>query len=177
MLVKEIESMKVELRSWELVDLEKKLRSFQSKVCRLKKIEKRKKEMMECLEKERIIKEVIIEKKEKKVSIYEREKEEIMIMDIEEIMKGIKNVDSIKCIELSKDDDKIDKKKLSKLEVVRKWLVERKEEIKGSSKGLINVSDVIRKLEDIESMEELKKWLLEKSKQGIKKRWVGGMKG
>lgn len=162
MLIKEIEAMKEELRSWELVALEKKLRSFQSKVCRLKKIEKRKKEMIECLEKERIIKEVIIEKKEKKVSIYEREKDEIMCMDIEEVMRGIKNVDSIKCIELSKDDDKIDKEKLKKLEVVREWLIDRKEEVKGSSKGLINVSDVVRKLEDIESIEELKEWLLNK---------------
>lgn len=158
MSVKDIERMKEELISWDLVDLKKKLGSLSSRKCRLKKIERKKVEMLDVLENERIVREVINEKSEKKLSIYERDREDINCMSYEEVMKGIKNVDSIKCIELSKDN--VNDEKLDKLEKVRVWLVDRKKEVEGSSKGMIRISDIVRKLEDIKNVEELKEWLL-----------------
>jgi hypothetical protein len=160
MLVKEINEMKEELRKWNMEDLEKKIKSLQSLKCRLKKIEKRKKEMEDVLEKERIIREVIIEKSEKKVSIYEREEEEIKVMNVEEVLRGIKNIDSILCIEKSKD--KMNEEKIEKCNKVRVWLVERKEEVEGNNKGNVKISDVLRKMEDCKSLEDLKIWLLDK---------------
>lgn len=158
MSVKDIERIKEELRSWDLVDLKKKLGSLSSRKCRLKKIERKKVEMLDVLENERIVREVINEKSEKKLSIYERDREDINCMSYEEVMKGIKNVDSIKCIELSKDN--VNDEKLDKLEKVRVWLVDRKKEVEGSSRGMIRISDIVRKLEDIKNVEELKEWLL-----------------
>lgn len=161
---KEILEVKEDLRNWELVDLEKKIKSLQSLKSRYGKIEKKKKEMEDILIKERIVREVIIEKKEKKVFIYERLENEIMVMSIEEVMRGIKNIDSILCIERSKELEFQDKEKMVKCDNVREWLVNRKLEVSGNSSGKVNVSDVLRKIEDVESIEDLKEWLVEKSK-------------
>lgn len=164
MNVKEIEKMKNDLRKKDVVELEKLMKNYSSKKCRLKKIEYDVKEMEELLENERICREVIIEKKEKKSVIYERLEEEIKVMNIEEVMKGIKNVDSLRCIENGKRDEFKDKSKIEKMEKVREWLLERKKEVEGNSNGSIKISDVIRKIEDVKSLEELKSWLEEKSK-------------
>ena len=160
--MKEVLEMKKVLRSWSLVDLEKKIKSFQSLKCRYGKIEKKKKEMEDVLEKERIVREIIIEKKEKKVVLYERSKEEISVLNIEEVMRGIKNIDSILCIEKGKEEKFRNDEKLEKCGIVREWLVERKEEVNGNSLGNVKVSDVVRKIEDCKDLEELKEWLMNK---------------
>jgi hypothetical protein len=116
------------------------------------------------LEKERIVREVIIEKTERKNFIYERSKEEIDCMNMEEVMKGIKNIDSILCIENGKEDKFKNLEKIEKCNMVRGWLIERKEIVSGSSLGKVNISDVLRKIEDCKNLEDLKVWLEEKSK-------------
>lgn len=164
LMVKEIEALKEELRTWTMEDLEKKSKSYDSLICRKKKMEYDPLEMEDLVLKKRIIREVIIEKKEVKAVIYERSEDEIMVMNIEEVMKGIKNVDSIKCIELAKKDEMQDKSKLEKLETVRTWLLNRKEEVSGNSLGKVSILDVLRKIEDCKTLEDLTEWLLEKSK-------------
>ena len=122
---------------------------------------------------ERIIKEVIIEKKEIKVVIYERSIEEVNCMNYEEVVKGIKNIDSILCIEKNKGDKWRNEEKIEKCGKVRKWLVDRKEIVSGNNLGKVSVIDVLRKLEDIKDIEELRNWLIEKS--GIDKEEVEKM--
>ena len=162
-LRKEVIEMKKELRLLDVESLRKlKRSSVDSKVCRLKKTEYDVNKMNELLEKGRIIVEVINEKVEKKVVIYEREEEEIKVMNYEEVMKGIKNVDSLRCIEGGKNEKFKDLKKIEKLEKVREWLLDRKKEVEGNKNGNIKISDIVRKIEDIKDIEELKKWLLEK---------------
>lgn len=156
---KEVIEMKEELRKEELIDLEKRVKSLDSKICRLKKMEYDSNKMKEFLEERRIYREVVIEKKEKKVVIYDREKSEIDSMSFEEVVRGIRNVDSIKCIELGKNEKFRSIEKLEKLEKVREWLIDRKGVVDGNSMGKVKVSDVMRVLEDIESIEDLKKWL------------------
>lgn len=169
----EVLEMKEELRKYSLEDLTKKVKSLQSVKCRYGKIEKKKSEMELILEKERIVREVIIEKTERKNFIYERSKEEIDCMNMEEVMKGIKNIDSILCIENGKEDKFKNLEKIEKCNMVRGWLIERKEIVSGSSLGKVNISDVLRKIEDCKNLEDLKVWLEEKSKQIIQW-WVGG---
>jgi len=162
-LKKEVIEMKKELRLMDVESLRKlKRSSVDSKVCRLKKTEYDVNKMNELLEKGRIIVEVISEKVERKVVIYEREEEEIKVMNYEEVMKGIKNVDSLRCIEGGKNEKFKDLKKIEKLEKVREWLLDRKKEVEGNKNGNIKISDIVRKIEDIKDIEELKKWLLEK---------------
>lgn len=162
-LRKEIIEMKKELRLLDVESLRKlKRSSVDSKVCRLKKTEYDVNKMNELVKKGRIIVEVINEKVEKKVVIYEREEEEIKVMNYEEVMKGIKNVDSLRCIEGGKNEKFKDLKKIEKLEKVREWLLDRKKEVEGNKNGNIKISDIVRKIEDIKDIEELKKWLLEK---------------
>lgn len=160
--VNEILEMKEELRSWSIEDLEKKIKSFQSLKSRYGKIEKKKSELEGVLIKERIVREVIIEKKEKKVVIYERLKDEIMVMNIEEVMRGLKNIDSILCIEKGKELKFRNLEKISKCDIVRVWLVERKLEVSGNSLGNVKISDVLRKIEDCNDLSELVEWLLNK---------------
>jgi hypothetical protein len=161
---KEVLKVKEELRKLSLEELRKSGKNYDSLICRRKKMEFDVDEMDYLLLMKRMIREVIIEKEEKKSVIYERLEAEIKVMNIEEVMKGIKNVDSIKCIELSKKEEMRSKEKLDKLEVVREWLLKRKEEISGNSLGKVNISDVLRKIEDCKDLEELKNWLVEKSK-------------
>lgn len=160
----EVMEIKEDLRKWGMEELEKKSKSLDSLICRKKKMEYDVEEMNKLLEMKRIVKEVIIEKKEKKVVIYERSEEEIKVMNIEEVLKGLKNVDSIKCLELGKKSELVSKEKLEKLDKVREWLVNRKNEVSGNSLGKISISDVLRKIEDCKDLEELKIWLEEKSK-------------
>jgi hypothetical protein len=160
---KEIMDMKEVLRSESMEELDKRIKSLQSMKCRLKKIESKKDEMEEVLIKERIVREVIIEKKEIKVVIYERSIEDIGSMNYEEVMKGIKNIDSILCIENSKDKEFKNMDKIGKCIKVREWLISRKKVVSGSELGKVNISDIYRKLEDIKDIDELKKWLIEKS--------------
>lgn len=170
---KEIEEIKVELRKENIEVLERKIKSLQSLKCRWKKIENKKDDMEKLLIDERIIKEVIIEKKEIKVVIYERSYEEISCMNYEEVMKGIKNIDSILCIERSKGDEWRNEEKIEKCGVVREWLVSRKEIVSGNNLGKISVIDILRKLEDVGSVNELKDWLIEKS--GVSKEEIEKM--
>lgn len=160
---REILKMKEELRKESIEVLERKIQSLQSLKCRWKKIENKKNEMEELLVKERIVKEVIIEKKEIKVVIYERNMEDILVMNYEEVMKGIKNIDSILCIEKSKNDEYRNDEKIEKCNRVREWLINRKNVVSGNSLGKISVSDVLRKIEDVKDLEELRIWLVEKS--------------
>lgn len=158
----EVMKMKEDLRKESILDLEKKMKVFGSKKCRMKKIEYNVKDMEKLLEEERICREVIIEKKEKKVYIYERSEEDIKNMNIEEVMKGIKNIDSLMCIEKGMREEVINYEKLEKCKKVRGWLVERKKIVSGSELGKINVSDLLRKLEDLESVEDVRNWILER---------------
>lgn len=160
---KEILGMKEELRKEKIEVLERKIQSLQSLKCRWKKIENKKEEMEDLLVRERIVKEVIMEKKEVKVVIYERSMEEIMVMNYEEVMKGIKNIDSILCIEKSKNDEYRNDEKIEKCNVVREWLVNRKNVVSGNSLGKISISDVLRKIEDCKELEDIRVWLVEKS--------------
>lgn len=160
----EVMKYKEELRVESLEVLEKKSKSLDSSICRKKKMEFDVEEMNNLLEEKRIIREVIIEKKEIKVVIYERSLEDIEVMNYEEVMKGIKNIDSLLCIELGKNDNFRNDEKVEKCKKVREWLIDRKNIVSGSSLGKVNISDVMRKIEDIKDLEELKEWLVEISK-------------
>ena len=159
---KEIKVLKEELRKCEVVELEKKIKSLQSMKCRLRKMDNNVDKMNDILEEERIYREVVNEKKERKLFIYERNEDDIFSMSYEEVMKGIKNCDSIKCLELSKNEEFMDNDKLVKVEKIREWLIERKKEVSKLDAGLIRISDVINMLDMVSSLKDLKEWLLNK---------------
>lgn len=161
----EVLKLKEDYRKVDVVELEKKIRSISSMKCRYRKMENKLEEMERLVVEERIIREILNEGKEKKVVIYERRKDEIDCMSYEEVFKGIKNIDSILCIERSKEDKYKDENKIRKCDEVREWLVERRNVVSGNNLGLVKISDVLRKMEDVSSLDELKEWLESKVKK------------
>lgn len=165
-VINEVEYMeyKEELRKDNVEELRRKKKSVDSSICRLRKREYKKDEMDCLLIKGRGIVEVISEKLERKNVWYERSEDDIKILCYEEVVKGMNSLYSILCIERGKLGKFRNDEKIVKCEKVMEYLKERKKEVEGNRNGVVKVDDIMRKLEDIKDIEDLKKWLVEKSK-------------
>lgn len=157
--MKEVEKVAKSLNN-DLLEVEKKLKSIQSKKCRLKKMSGRsnyEQLLTEVLQEEELYKQVrqLLNPKEKPVTMYEQE--DVDMLDYDELVKAIKSIQSKKTLTRWLTDVDGDNDEYRNACRIEKMLIERRNIIKPVDNEYIRKTDLQTMIDTIEMTPDITK--------------------